>query len=437
MFQFAPIKQPDSQLRVVAFVLAAGFCVLLAGLWYVQVFSSKKFSESLEDQAVRTVRIPAVRGKILDRNGQPFAENRPTYNIELYLAELGKHFNTEYMRLRPVGARLTRSEREALEWTARYHVVSNITTQVGDWLQQPQVIDQKKFQRHYNEVRALPISILQNLNAVQVARFAERPGVFPGLDLEIQPLRVYPHGSMAAHVLGSLTRDESSQEEEDAFYHYRLPDWKGVTGMEGVFDGQLRGVAGTKSMTVNRLGYRQHETVLRTPEPGDNLVLTLDFKLQQAVERALVTPLFGAQTRGAAVVLDVQTGDVLALASAPDFGPAEFMGRISTEHWTNVLNHPIQKPLLNRATQENYHPGSILKMLTALAALEMEALDPNAVYNVEADPTRPGRGCIRAAEDDHARQEISPRRAHRPAAAPGDRRRFPRPDRPREPLAAG
>jgi|APGre2960657444_1045066.scaffolds.fasta_scaffold00706_9 penicillin-binding protein 2 len=394
MFQFAPIKQPDSQLRVVAFVLAAGFCVLLAGLWYVQVFSSKKFSESLEDQAVRTVRIPAVRGKILDRNGQPFAENRPTYNIELYLAELGKHFNTEYMRLRPVGARLTRSEREALEWTARYHVVSNITTQVGDWLQQPQVIDQKKFQRHYNEVRALPISILQNLNAVQVARFAERPGVFPGLDLEIQPLRVYPHGSMAAHVLGSLTRDESSQEEEDAFYHYRLPDWKGVTGMEGVFDGQLRGVAGTKSMTVNRLGYRQHETVLRTPEPGDNLVLTLDFKLQQAVERALVTPLFGAQTRGAAVVLDVQTGDVLALASAPDFGPAEFMGRISTEHWTNVLNHPIQKPLLNRATQENYHPGSILKMLTALAALEMEALDPNALYNVEADPTRPGRGCI-------------------------------------------
>ena len=172
MFQFAPIKQPDSQLRVVAFVLAAGFCVLLAGLWYVQVFSSKKFSESLEDQAVRTVRIPAVRGKILDRNGQPFAENRPTYNIELYLAELGKHFNTEYMRLRPVGARLTRSEREALEWTARYHVVSNITTQVGDWLQQPQVIDQKKFQRHYNEVRALPISILQNLNASQVARLA-------------------------------------------------------------------------------------------------------------------------------------------------------------------------------------------------------------------------------------------------------------------------
>lgn len=160
--------------------------------------------------------------------------------------------------------------------------------------------------------------------------------------------------------------------------------------MEGVFDGQLRGVAGTKSMTVNRLGYRQHETVLRTPEPGDNLVLTLDFKLQQAVERALVTPLFGAQTRGAAVVLDVQTGDVLALASAPDFGPAEFMGRISTEHWTNVLNHPIQKPLLNRATQENYHPGSILKMLTALAALEMEALDPNALYNVEADPTARG-----------------------------------------------
>lgn len=388
-----PIKQPDTQLRVLALLIGAGFCVLLGGLWYVQVFSSKRFSESLEDQAVRSVRIPAVRGKILDRNGQAFAENRPTYNVELYLAELGKHFHAEYMRIRPAGVRLTRAERETLEWAARYNVVSNITSQVGDWLQQPQVIDQKKFQRHYNEVRALPISILQNLNAVQVARFAERPGVFPGLDLEIQPLRVYPHSGLAAHVLGSLTRDDSSQEEEDSFYHYRLPDWKGVTGMEGVFDGALRGTAGTKSMTVNRLGYRQQETVLRAPEPGDNLVLTLDFKLQRAVESALAIP-YGAQTRGAAVVMDVQTGDVLAMASAPAFEPAEFMGRISTERWTNVLNHPIQKPMLNRAAQENYHPGSILKMLTALAALEMEKLDPKEIFNVEADPERPGKGCI-------------------------------------------
>ena len=389
-----PIKQPDTQLRVLAILVGAGFTVLLAGLWYVQVFSSKKFAESLEDQAVRSVRMPAVRGKILDRIGQAFAENRPTYNVELYLAELGKHFHAEYVRIRPTGARLTRAEREQLEWTARYNVVSNITAQVGDWLQQPQVIDQRKFQRHYNEVRALPISLLQNLNAVQVARFAERPGVFPGLDLEIQPLRVYPHGSLAAHVLGSLTRDDSSQEEEDSFYHYRLPDWKGQTGMEGIFDGPLRGTAGTRSMTVNRLGYRQQETVLRAPEPGDNVVLTLDFRLQRAVEAALVTSMFGAQTRGAAVVLDVQNGDVLAMASAPSFEPAEFMGRITTERWTNVLNHPVQKPMLNRATQENYHPGSVLKMLTGLAALELERLDPREIFHVEADAERSGKGCI-------------------------------------------
>lgn len=392
MLPLNAIKQPDTQLRLVAIVLAAGFCVLLGGLWYVQVFSSKRFAESLEDQAVRTVRIPAVRGRILDRNGQPLAENRPTYNVELYLAELGKHFHTEYLRIRPASVR-TRAEREQLEWAARYSVVSNITAQVGEWLQQPRVIDQKKFQRHYNEVRALPIPILENLNASQVARFAERSGVFPGLDLEIQPLRVYPHGSLAAHVLGALRRDDSSQEEEDAFYHYRLPDWKGITGMEAAFDNQLRGTAGTKSMMVNRLGYRQQETVLRAPEAGDNLVLTLDLKLQQAVERALVTPMFGALTRGAAVVLDVQNGDVLAMASAPAFEPEKFMGRISEDDWA-ALNHPQLKPQLNRATQENYHPGSILKMLTGLAALEMETLDPQAIYNVEADPTRPGRGCI-------------------------------------------
>jgi penicillin-binding protein 2 len=393
MLVFDQLRKQDTQLRLVAVALAGGFCILLAGLWYVQIFSSKRFSESLEDQAVRTVRIPAVRGKILDRNRQPLAENRPTYNVELYLAELGRHFQAEYQRIRPANARLTRVERERLEWTARYQVVSNITAQVGEWLQQPRVIDQRLFQRHYNEVRALPISILQNLNATQVARFAERPGVFPGLELEIQPLRVYPHSSLAAHVMGALRRDDSSQEEEDAFYHYRLPDWKGITGIEGIYDVQLRGAAGTKSMTVNRLGYRQQETVLRAPEPGDNLILTLDLKLQQAVERALHTPMFGAQTRGAAVVLDVQTGDVLAMASAPSFEPERFMGRIKDEDWA-ALNDPVQRPLLNRATQENYHPGSILKMLTGLAALEMEAIDPRAVFNVEADPTRPGRGCI-------------------------------------------
>ena len=394
MFQIAPLKQPDTQLRLVALVLIAGFCVLLGGLWYVQVFSSKRYAESLEDQAVRSVRLPAVRGRILDRHGQPFAENRPTYNVELYLDALQSHFRAEYRRLLPVGARLTRAEREQIEWAARYNVVSNITTQVSDWLQQPQVIDPRRFQRHYNEVRALPISILQNLNAVQVARFAERPGVFPGLDLEIQPLRVYPHGSLGAHVLGALRKDDSSQAEEDAFYHYRLPDWKGITGMEGSFDSQLRGSAGTKSMTVNRLGYQYLEPrILRTPEPGDNLVLALDIKLQQAVERALVTPLFGALTRGAAVVLDVQNGDVLAMASAPSFEPEKFMGKISEDEWA-ALNHPQLKPQLNRATQENYHPGSILKLLTGLAALEMELLAPQAIYNVEADPTRPGRGCI-------------------------------------------
>lgn len=393
MLVFDQLRKQDTQLRLVAVALAGGFAILLAGLWYVQVFSSKRFSESLTDQAVRTVRIPAVRGKIMDRHRQPLAENRPTYNVELYLAELGRHFQAEYQRIRPANVRLTRAERERLEWTARYQVVSNITAQVGEWLQQPRVIDQRLFQRHYNEVRALPISILQNLNATQVARFAERPGVFPGLELEIQPLRVYPHASVAAHVLGALRRDDSSQEEEDAFYHYRLPDWKGITGIEGIYDVQLRGTAGTKSMTVNRLGYRQHETVLRAPEPGDNLILTLDFKLQQTVERALHTPMYGSLTRGAAVVMDVQTGDVLAMASAPTFEPERFMGRITEEDWA-ALNDPGQRPLLNRATQENYHPGSILKMLTGLAALEMEAIDPRATYNVEADPSRPGRGCI-------------------------------------------
>jgi len=368
-----------------------GLVVLLAGLWYVQVLNAQRYRDTLQDQAVRTVRIPAVRGRIFDRNGVALAENRPSYNVELYLAELTKVFHQQYRLIRPAG-RLTRVEIEALERRARFDVVSNITFQVGASLNRPTLPNLADFARHYDGQRALPFPVLHNLQPDQIARFVERPPAVPGLELEIEAHRTYPFHEAAAHVIGMLRRDNSSAEGEDADFNYRLPDLRGITGIEGRFDSTLRGRAGGKRMMVNRLGYRQSESLQSAPEPGRNVVLTIDLALQTAAERALTTTSFGTNTRGAAVVLDVTNGDILALASAPTFDPNLCIGM--SRDYSSYLNNTATRPQIVRATQEKYQPGSIFKILVGLAALEAGVLNPAETVHVEPNPTKPGLGVI-------------------------------------------
>jgi cell division protein FtsI/penicillin-binding protein 2 len=161
------LKKNDPQLRLVALMLVAGFLILLAGLWWVQVVSSHTYQTHQETQAYRTIRIPAVRGKILDREGRVLAENRSRYNLCLYFDDLGDQFNAEYDRLRPVKlvikkppfwkfwnhastvepqhVRLSRAQIDNLTLQARYNVVDQIITQVGRQLGQPLTLDPKKF----------------------------------------------------------------------------------------------------------------------------------------------------------------------------------------------------------------------------------------------------------------------------------------------------
>ena len=146
--------------------------------------------------------------------------------------------------------------------------------------------------------------------------------------MELQSVRIYPLGTTAAHLLGYLQRDDSSSEGEDAFFNYRLPDYRGVVGIEGGFDAQLRGRAGAESVLVNSLGYRQSENIWSQPEPGENVVLTIDLDIQRAAEESLADHQ-GADARAAVVVMDVRTGDVLAMVSSPAIDPNDFVERIS------------------------------------------------------------------------------------------------------------
>jgi penicillin-binding protein 2 len=414
MLIFDQLKKSDPQLRLITIAALAGMGILLIGLWFVQVISYRHYAENQKAQSFRTVRIPAIRGKIMDRNGVALAENSPSYNVTVYLDELREDFQGEYARLRPrrtvtnslpfykrwMGgqtvktefAKLTSAQRLQLSWMARYRVVSNITHHLSLALGQPVTLQYTNFLSHYTNQLALPFPILSNLTETQIARLKEHVANPRGVDLEVQPMRFYPFGTTAAHIVGVLKRDNSSAKDEDAFFNFRLPDYRGDLGIEWGYDEHLRGKAGVKSVLVNSLGYRQSEQIWTPAEPGRNVILTLDLKIQQEAELALQKALPGQIVRGAVVVMDPNTGDILAMVSTPSFDPNVYIPRLSAADW-RVLSDEVLKPQMNRATQQNYAPGSIFKILPGVAALE-NGLNPNQFFTVPPNPYRPGHGCI-------------------------------------------
>jgi penicillin-binding protein 2 len=404
MLIFDELKKNDPQLRLLALGVAGGLSVLLAGLWWVQIVTAREYESHLETQSYRTVRVPAARGKILDRNGRVLAENRPRYNISLYLDELRKAFDTACSQAlaharaqraqfiaeqeKKLGRSLTKAERKQFALTssekervrqeARFLVASNVVAQISQRLQQPLIFNAADFNRHYATRLALPYPVSRNLDPAQIARFEEQFTGALGADLELQSVRFYPLGTTAAHVLGYLQRNDSSAEGEDAFFSYRLPDYRGVVGIEGGFDAQLRGHAGAMSVLVNNLGYRQTANVWSSAEPGHNVVLTIDLDIQQAAERSLARRT-GPDARTAVVVMDVRTGDLLAMVSTPAINPNYFVDGFPPGEFTR-LNDLKLRPQINRATQENYAPGSIFKTVVGLACLEA-GLDPAATIH--------------------------------------------------------
>ncbi len=419
MLIFDQLKRGDPQLRGVSLVILAGLCLLLAGLWWVQVVSAREYRQSLEMQSFRTVRIPAVRGKILDCEGNVLAENRPTYCLSMYLEELRGPFDKAYFKARDraktelnarmqerqkqLGRKLTKQEKKAYQFSpalrmelkqqSRYEVASNLVVELSRRLQVPINLDPTNFQRHYQSRLALPFPLLFNLDSTNIARFEEQLTSPLGLDLEAQSTRYYPHQTLASHLLGSLERNNASAEGEESFFNYRLQDFRGSLGIEYGYDKELRGLAGAKSVQVNNIGYRTTETIWGPAEAGKNVVLTLDLELQRVAEAALQNAPLSTYSpvRGAVVVMDVRTGDVLALASSPTLNPNHAVQGYPPGEYQRIVELFAQK---NRATQERYAPGSIFKMVVGLACLEA-GFDPKAQLCVAENPSEPGKGYVK------------------------------------------
>ena len=383
MFVFDQLRSKDIPIRVMTAFILCCMLLLTVNLWRLQVASGEDYRVRQENQSVRAVRLPATRGRILDSNQQPLAVNRLRFDVHMYIDELRPLFYTHYMRLKD-GRKLRRAEQDELGRTARYQVVSNLAMQVSLRLGEPLVLDEEKFHTHYYKRRYTPMAVMQDLSPGQVARFVEQIHAVPGVDLSVNPVRTYPNGDMAFHTLGYLRLDDDLDTGDDIpfRFRYRLPDYVGVDGLEGVYDELLRGEAGAKTIRVNNISYRTSEEVWEWPESGYNIVLSLDRDIQLAAEAALQAN--GPETRGAVVVMDPRTGDLLSLVSLPGFDSNKFISGFSREEITRLNDSRLNR-WLNRATGSggvSYPPGSIFKLISAVAYLEEGLIDPaEKVYN--------------------------------------------------------
>lgn len=415
MLIFDQIKKNDPQLRFVAMALAAGFFILLLGLWWVQIVSAGKYESHLQTQSYRSIRVPAMRGRILDCEGRVMAENSPRYNLSLYFDELSGEFQTEYNRLRPAhivkkttpswkfwvrpaasahSQSLSKADIWNLKWQARYNVAGNLITETSQTIGRQLPFNYTNFARAYLSSLYVPYPIAQGLNADEIARFEENYSTNVGVDLDVQTTRIYPLGKTAAGVLGYVVKDDSSGVDDDMF-NYRLPDFRGVVGVEAGYNDDLHGQPGAELVMVNNLGYRQAESIGSEPEPGRNVVLTIDLDIQRAAEKALADHQ-GADPRAAIIVMNVRTGDILAMVSSPAIDPNYFTRNLPPDEMqkeTAMLEDTNLTPQINFATYAAYEPGSIFKPIVGLAALE-DGLNPRETYQVEENPDEPGKGCI-------------------------------------------
>ncbi len=383
------LRQDNRRMQLLTGAVGLGLLLLLGGLWWIQIVCGRQFESDLERHSFRHVRTPALRGKIIDCTTNVLADDKPRYNAILHLEDLQGQFAAQFAFLRSNYGRahpelvnskgrvnLPTSVRTNLQMESYCDVVSNITYRVSTSLEEPRLLNTNAFLKHYREHPYVPFQIVPDLTPRQVAIFAEQWSGSPAIELETEPVREYPNHTLAANLLGYVRPFHG--DAASANFSFDMPDYKGTSGVEYIYDDKLRGKPGDNSVLINNLNFRQREEIASPDLPGNDIYLTIDFKLQQAAEYALVHYSGQANVRGAVVVMDPRNGDVLAMVSAPSFDPNMFvLGPTLAD--MKRLDDPKYTPQINRVMSGAYPPGSTFKIITAIACLET-GLDPNEVF---------------------------------------------------------
>jgi penicillin-binding protein 2 len=344
----AALPELTRRLRWVIAVVALSFVGLMVRLWQLQVVRGDQYYEQTVSNVVHERFLPSIRGKIVDRRGEPLADNRPAFNIYVTPAKLTPE----------VAERLTRLLGLSEDEVARMH---------------------ERIEAGSVRNRRAPALVFEDQSRERAALIKQAGFQLPGVEVHDEPYRYYPQGALAAHLIGYMNQMNNEEYGELAPQGYEPSELVGRYGLERAWENYLRGKKGIERFAVNARGQRipaeeavgliQGPTVVE-PVAGHNLVLTVDAELQRLAERAV-----RRHAAAAVAVVEVETGRILTLVSRPSFEPNVMTGQL-TRAEEALLNQDPRKPFIDKTLRQHYPPGSTYKFVTALAALEDGLIDP-------------------------------------------------------------
>lgn len=405
-----------------------------------QVWSGSEYDSAIDEQTVRRIRQPAVRGRIMTSDGKVLADNIPVYNIVFDLAQMRqpgragktiKHIVDSSEKLanamgrdnplkydisfvfskmnsgdsqyiidkafefaKIIGRKNSLNPKIIKDFLLKqpksaYTVFEDISIEDYESVKKKAketrgvLLTDNKIQSHITMTPALPMTVFEKLTEEELARIAEIIPPVLGMDIITIPERRYPHGKTASHIIGYIRKDDPRTADDRSEYFYYIPDQKGKKGLEMVYDESitdgevtirgLRGSPGNSLVLVDFKGY-VNKTIGNSIEAqlGHDIVLTLDFKAQQIAEKLLLGK------KAAFVLLDADTGEIIALASSPGYDISQFTPRLSPTYYNSLLKDP-DRPLFNRALDGTYEPGSIIKPIIALSLLDNKISDYDSI----------------------------------------------------------
>lgn len=336
------LLESKQRILVLSFIVGIVFLFLVIRLWHLQILNADNYQAMSENNRLRFVPIAASRGAILDRTGKVLVSNRPSFSLAVVPQEV--------------------TDKEAL------------LTLLSDLLGLDRADMAERWEKNKKRAKYYPIVLASNITRDHVEIVEENRMRLPGIEIEMKPVREYSSGQLAAHLLGYIGEVSEKELNAAGFEDYNPGDYIGKNGIERALEKELHGGDGGRQLEVDARG-----RVLRTisesyPTVGNSVVLTIDAAIQKQAERA-----FGEQA-GAAVVMDVTNGEILAFVSNPGFDPSLFSGKLPPDVWQGYLDDK-RHPLENKALSGQYPPGSTFKMVTALAGLQNNIIGDSTSVN--------------------------------------------------------
>jgi len=331
------------KIKVFAILVIFAFLCLWMRVWYLQILKGQHFQELSENNRVRMVSLPAIRGAIKDRNEETLVSIRPSFNLYVTSED-------------------TKDLPETLAWLKE--IINFDTEQVSQKIEESRSFKQ--------------VLIKRDIQREAVAIVEENKMRLPGIEIKVEPLRNYTYGKLASHVLGYLGEISKDKLESLNDPSYEQGDFIGKNGLEVIYETLLRGKKGYKEVEVDVSG-RELKTLRKLPpKSGNTLTLTLDLRVQKVLEK-IMTGTSEDPITGSVVMMKVHTGEIIAIASKPSFDANLFAAGISRKHWKDLTQDKLH-PLQHRAINGQYPPGSTYKIVTALAGLEEKIITPETEF---------------------------------------------------------